>query len=362
MLKINDVIFYLTLFLIIIGFSVLINGLFLNFSKTLGVRSNSNNDGTIIRWGSTSKPAFGGISFYILFLVSFVVASFKHFETGDTATIGILVASSLGFMIGLADDAYNTKPLMKFLGQVLCGVILVVTGTVITLFDNQILNVALTIFWVIGMMNSINMLDNMDAITTSVSIFVCLTTLFLIVLDTNLHLSQKAFFIICLVQVGALLGFLYFNWNPSRMYMGDTGSQFLGVLLAAIGVVFFWNGADQNGELIFSKRVLSAVIVFILPIVDTTTVTINRLMRGQSPFVGGRDHTTHHLSYAGLTDRHVAIVFCAVSAVSMCLAIAILHFINNWNYITISLFGTYCVLLFSVLFYLTKRKKKEDKK
>jgi UDP-GlcNAc:undecaprenyl-phosphate/decaprenyl-phosphate GlcNAc-1-phosphate transferase len=114
--------------------------------------------------------------------------------------------------------------------------------------------------------------------------------------------------------------------------------------------------------MIFSKRVLSAVIVFILPIVDTTTVTINRMMRGQSPFVGGRDHTTHHLSYAGLTDRHVAIVFCAISSVSMCLAIAVLHFINNWNYITIYLFGTYCVLLFSVLFYLTKRKKKEDKK
>ena len=113
--------------------------------------------------------------------------------------------------------------------------------------------------------------------------------------------------------------------------MGDTGSQFLGVLLAAIGVVFFWNGADQNGELIFSKRVLSAVIVFILPIVDTTTVTINRLMRGQSPFVGGRDHTTHHLSYAGLTDRHVAIVFCAVSAVSMCLAVTDTFTNNKMN-------------------------------
>ena len=344
-----------------IGFSVLINGLFLNFSKTLGVRSNTNNDGTIIRWGSTSKPAFGGISFYILFLVSFVVASFKHFETGTTQMIGILVASSLGFMIGLADDAYNTKPLMKFLGQVLCGVILVVTGTTINLFDNEILNIGLTIFWVIGMMNSINMLDNMDAITTSVSIFVCLTALFLIIIDTNLHVNHKTFFIICLVQVGALIGFLYFNWNPSRMYMGDTGSQFLGVLLAAIGIVFFWNGSDQNGEHIFSKRVLSAVIVFILPIVDTTTVTINRLMRGQSPFVGGRDHTTHHLSYAGLTDRHVAIVFMAIAGLSMVLALVILHFINNWNYITISLFGTYCVLLFSTLFYLTKRKKKENK-
>ncbi len=352
-----------------IGFSILINGLFLNFSKTLGVRSNTIDDGTIIRWGSTSKPAFGGISFYILFLVSFVIAAFKHYEIATATTIGILIASSLGFMIGLADDAYNTKPLLKFLGQLLCAIILVLTGTTIDLFDNQILNIALTIFWVVGMMNSINMLDNMDAITTSVSIFICLTAAVLILIDGNLFASQKTLFIICIVQVAALIGFLYFNWNPSRMYMGDTGSQFLGVLLAAIGIILFWNGTDQNWngvdqhyEIAFSKKVLAALLVFILPIIDTTTVTINRLMRGQSPFVGGKDHTTHHLSYAGLTDRHVAIVFCIISAISLVMAIAILHFINNWNYITIALFSTYCILLFSILFYLTKRKKKDEKK
>ncbi|MCX6182479.1 MAG: MraY family glycosyltransferase [Bacteroidetes bacterium] len=322
--------------------------------------SNNINDETIIRWGSTSKPAFGGISFYILFLFSFIVAAFKH-NLIDTQVLGILVSVSLGFMIGLADDAYNTKPLLKFLGQVLCAVILVVTGTQIKLFENDLVNIFLTIFWVIGMMNSINMLDNMDAITTSVSIFVFLTTLFLFVINGDFN---NVFFIICLGQVAALLGFLYFNWNPSRMYMGDTGSMFLGVLLAAVGILFFWNAVGPDGApLEFSRRVLAAVTVFLLPIADTTTVTINRLLKKQSPFVGGKDHTTHHLSYAGLSDREVALVFCVISMISTFLSIYIIRFVKVWGPQSIALFGAYCVTIFSILYYLTriKRPPKENK-
>lgn len=361
MLKINELLFYISFFIILIGFSALINGLFLKFARTLGMRNNNNNnnDETIIRWGSTSKPAFGGISFYILFLFSFIVAAFKN-NLIDTQVLGILVAVSLGFMIGLADDAYNTKPLLKFLGQVLCAVILVVTKTKINLFENDAINIALTIFWVIGMMNSVNMLDNMDAITTSVSIFVFLTTLLLFVVQGDF---KNIFFIICIGQVAALLGFLYFNWNPSRMYMGDTGSQFLGVLLAAVGILFFWNAEKSEGvPLEFSRRVLAAVTVFILPLVDTTTVTINRLLKKQSPFVGGKDHTTHHLSYAGLSDREVAIVFCAISMISMFLSIYILRFVKVWNTQSTFLFGTYCVLIFSILYYLTRIKRPPKEK
>ncbi len=362
MLKVNELLFYISFFIILIGFSALINGLFLKFARTLGMRNqNNNNEETIIRWASTSKPAFGGISFYILFLFSFIVAAFKH-NLIDTQILGILVSVSLGFMIGLADDAYNTKPLLKFLGQVLCAVILVITKTKINLFENDMVNIALTIFWVIGMMNSINMLDNMDAITTSVSIFVFLATLFLFVVKGDFN---NIFFIICLGQVAALLGFLYFNWNPSRMYMGDTGSQFLGVLLAAVGILFFWNAEKTSGvPLEFSRRILAAVTVFILPIVDTTTVTINRLLKKKSPFVGGKDHTTHHLSYAGLSDREVALVFCAISLVSMFLSIYILRFVETWNTNSILLFGTYCVTIFSILYYLTriKRPPKETEK
>jgi UDP-GlcNAc:undecaprenyl-phosphate GlcNAc-1-phosphate transferase len=334
-------------------FSILINRLFLKFSGTLGAKNNQDNS-NVIRWASTSKPAFGGISFFIVFLVSFVLyATFFNEEKILNSFFGVFVASSLGFVIGLADDAYNTKPWLKFLGQIACGIILVLTGNCIDVFDNQIFNYALTIFWVIGMMNSINMLDNMDAITTLVSASVIASALIvLIVLGEFTHL----YFWIMLGVLSSLLGFLYYNWNPSKMYMGDTGSQFLGVFLAAIGIYFFWNGhglVDQNRI----GKFITAILIFLPAICDTATVVINRLAKKTSPFVGGKDHTTHHLSYLGLNDRQVALVFLGISLLSGSIAIYINYYLKFWSKASIIAVLLYCLTVFITLFTITKVKK-----
>ena len=115
---------YIIFFICATVFSLLINGLFLKFSRTLGTKNNPG--GTEIRWGSTTKPAFGGISFYIVFLLSFAVYAIV-FASKDIPLdfFGILIASSIGFLIGLADDAYNTKPILKFLGQFACAFVLI---------------------------------------------------------------------------------------------------------------------------------------------------------------------------------------------------------------------------------------------
>lgn len=351
------VVIFSAFFVTTILFSFLINGLFLKFSKTLGIRDTDN---TVIRWGSTSKPAFGGISFYILFLLS--IACYSIFFSADEVLknqqfIGFLTACTLGFIIGLADDAYNTKPLLKFLGQVACGVILIASGTYIDFFNTAILNYVLTLFWVVGLMNSINMLDNMDAITTSISISVILAALLMLVLNSN---YSNVHFIILVGVLSSLLGFLFYNWNPSKMYMGDTGSQFLGVFLAAIAIVYFWNIKDGEGFRVQTKQLLIPALVFIMPIVDTTTVVINRIMRGQSPFVGGKDHTTHHLSYLGFTDRQVAWIFLDLSLLSLLFIIIIEAFIKNWDYVHFAIFTAYFLLVFGVLFGITKRKKHQD--
>lgn len=338
-------------------FSFLINGLFLKFSKTLGIRDTDN---TIIRWSTQSKPALGGISFYILFLLS--IACYSIFFKADDllsnkSFIGLLASCTLGFIIGLADDAYNTKPLLKFLGQVSCAVILILSGTYIDFFNTQILNYLLTIFWVVGLMNSINMLDNMDAITASISISVILAAILMLVLNSdysNIH------FIVLLGVLSSLLGFLFFNWHPSKMYMGDTGSQFLGVFLAAIGMTYFWNIYDGEGFRIQTKQLIIPALVFIMPIIDTTTVVINRLMKGQSPFVGGKDHTTHHLSYLGFTDRQVAWIFLDLSLLSLLFLILIEAFIPNWDYIHFAIFAAYFLLVFAVLYGITRKNKDKE--
>lgn len=358
-------------------FSYLINGLFVKFSGTLGTK-NSKDGGAIVRWGSTSKPAFGGISFYIVFLVSFALYTSFFFTEQDVirSFFGVLIATSLGFLIGLADDAYNTRPVLKFFGQVACGVILVFTGNCINIFGQELelLNQVLTVFWVVGMMNSINMLDNMDGITTVVSIGVIIGAL--LILAFNGAYNHFYFWILSGV-LASLLGFLRFNWHPSKMYMGDTGSQFLGVFLAAIGIYFFWNYQEflislpkPHGEIAilpidgdisnkwFSK-VMLPILIFLPSIVDTTIVVINRLSKKQSPFVGGKDHTTHHMSYMGLKDDKVAIVFIAFSLFSVALALFVNNYLEKWTGAAKLATLLYCLIAFVILFWITKIKKEK---
>jgi len=338
---------YVLFFVASLLFSLIINRFLLKFSRNLGIR---NANETIIRWSSTSKPALGGISFFIIFLLSIVIISFLK-PVADNffnlQTLGFLVVVTIGFLTGLFDDAYNTHPWIKFFSQLMCGIILILTGTYINIFGNDLLNYALTIFWVVGMMNSINMLDNMDGITTIVSISIGVIILLEILLGNGL---MNPFLIIVIGLIASLAGFLYYNWNPSKMYMGDTGSQFLGVLLASLGITFFWNGASFPGESTALMRFLSVAVVFALPIIDTTTVFYKRIARGQSPFVGGKDHTTHHLSYLGLSDRNVALLFVAISVMSVLMAITLTHYIREWRVMHHILFGSYFLVLFITLF------------
>ena len=344
---------YLLFFALTVGFSLLINGLFLKFAGTLGTKNNKD-DGTVIRWGSTSKPAFGGISFFIGFLLSFATyANFYASQDISNKFLGILTACAIGFLVGLADDAYNTKPLLKFIGQFACAIVLILSGNVIDLFDHSWINYFITTFWVVGMMNSVNMLDNMDGITTSISIGAL--TLVILSLFITGQLEHIMFWV-SLGTLATLIGFLYFNWNPSRMYMGDTGSQFLGVLLSALGIYFFWNGYAFNNDQIIA-RIITPILAFLPSLVDTTTVTINRISRGQSPFVGGKDHTTHHLSYAGFTDRQVALIFLTLSLISSGICVYVNFYLEHWSITTVSLCTGYCLLVFVTLFSLTKKYK-----
>jgi len=342
-------------------FSFLINGLFLKFSRTLGVKDQTE---SMVRW-STSKPAFGGISFYIMFL--FAIACYSILfeavtldrENNIVRFLGVMAACSLGFVVGLADDAYNTKPFLKFFAQFSSAIILIATGTCINISGITIIDYSLTILWVVGLMNSINMLDNMDGITTTVSISVILAGLYMIHARGEL---LSIYFITLLGVLAALLGFLYYNWNPSKMYMGDTGSQFLGVFLAAIGILYLWNGHAEMDFRIQTKQFIVALLVFIVPIIDTTTVTINRLLKGQSPFVGGKDHTTHHLSYLGLSDRQVAFTFFGLSFLSVFFLIVIDQLIgDSWDYWHFFVFLGYFLLLFGLLFGITRANKAKEK-
>lgn len=339
-------------------FSILINRIFIKFSKNLGIR---NLDDQVIRWNTTSKPAFGGISFFIVFLLVFSVYQIffpKLVSSFDLQLIGVIGACSLGFLVGLADDAFNTNPSLKFLAQVICASILISTGSYIHLFENEWLNYSLTFLWVVGLMNSINMLDNMDGVSTVASIFALIGMLTVIYFTKEYNTT---YFILVIGLVGALIGFLYFNWAPSRIYMGDTGSQFLGIILAALSINFLWNNETAIADKITSRQFILPLLAFLVPICDTTTVTINRLAKGQSPFVGGKDHTTHHLSYLGFSDQSVTFIIGGIGLISTVLMLIALS-IENWTHLYTILFSAYVLMVFLSLFLITKDRFSGSKK
>lgn len=358
----NIPLLFLILFSCAFIFSAVINNILLNFSQNLGTRKNS---GVQIRWNPTSKPAIGGISFYVVFLISFISIQFIIGQTtaywSDKKTFGILSTISIAFIMGLADDAYDTKPMLKFLTQFLCALILLISGTKIECFDNEFLNYTLSILWVVGMMNSINMLDNMDGITTIISI---VAFGFIVMLGILFDVALSPLWILSVAILGALSGFLIYNWHPSKMFMGDTGSQFLGVFLSIIGVEYCWNlpvAKDQIFPLVYAtKSVLVVACVFIIPLSDTTTVVINRISRGTSPFVGGKDHTTHHLFFKGITEKRIAVLYFMLSCFGCFLAYSIIRE-EIWSLNKFFIYSIYPISIFSFLFLTTKIKSRRQK-
>lgn len=332
--------------------SLVSNKLLLSFSQTLGIR---NKNDITVRWSNESKPSLGGVAFFVAFLLGAIAYSIIFYTENifhNKEFVGLFGAGLIAFIMGLADDAYNTKPFLKLAIQILCGVILVATDSLIAITPSFTLNALLTISWVVLIMNSLNMLDNMDGITGTNALFILITCLAsdIILYDWNMNLWTLT---LC-IQIGALVGFLYFNIHPSKLFMGDAGSQFIGLFTAFFAIHDLSNiGVKTNESPLIGLIII--LIAFGPTLVDTLSVVINRLKKGQNPMVGGKDHTTHHLVYAGYSDRQVWYIFLLLSIVSLIVSIIAIY-AAKWNMIGL-VYGLtiYVVVLFVFLYEKTIR-------
>lgn len=353
---------YIVFFIFCVFLSFMMNWLFLKFSKSLGVRNNE--ELNQVRWSKDVKPSLGGLSFFMIFLISIAAAGFIPQDTSsffqNQKILGLMAATTLGFIIGLADDSYNTNPLVKFIGQLTCAFILIFSGLYIHATGNYAVDYFITIMWVVGLMNSINMLDNMDAITCTTAIVILITALAFVL---TAPVGFAALTIILCGVLASLLGFLFFNWHPAKMYMGDTGSQFLGVFLAAISILLFWNERNDVSGVIQIKQFVLPLLIFTVPLMDTLTVFIRRLMKKKSPFVGGKDHTTHQLVFFGFSERQAALILISLGLISCFFALSL--FVNwiDWTF-TISLVAfVYFFVIFGlmqVVYNIGKKKQEQN--
>ena len=349
---------YINILIFILGgtlVSLLSNKLLLRFSQSLGIR---NKNDVTVRWSNQSKPSLGGIGLFLGFL--FATFLYLMLEPdinifGNIEFIGLFFSASLAFSMGLADDAYDTKPLFKLFVQLSCGLFLVLSGTSIDLFHHVVLDSITTVVWVVILMNSLNMLDNMDGITATTVLFALLACLVsaMLVGDSN----QLYWLYILVAVIGSVLGFLRYNINPAKMFMGDAGSQFIGLFVAFFTIKFLWNLGSITQSHSWISLIL-ALTALTPAAADTLTVVINRLRSRKSPMLGGKDHTTHHLVYAGYTDRQVWIIFSFIGFVSFLLSVAIIYLVLISRLQEIMIFLLYFIAVFLILYGYTIKYKR----
>ena len=277
------------------------------------------------RWHHQPTPTLGGVGIFLSFAISLLVCQLI-FPDGNWVRWSFLSGSLLMFAVGLYDEFRPMSPAAKLVGQILAATLVISLGYSSTFFtprlQNNLLaqlpNILFTFVWLIGITNAINLLDNMDGLAGGISLITAGILGYFFWQAGNLPLLW-----VSLALAGSILGFLVFNFPPAKIFMGDSGSLFLGFTLAVLAIA-----QQQQASDVFAV-IGVPTLIFMLPILDTAMVTITRLMRGQSPARGGRDHASHRLVAFGLSERQALLVLYAVALSSAVMAAA-LESLNYW--------------------------------
>ncbi len=259
------------------------------------------------RWHRRPTALLGGVAIFVAVMVPYLVLIPLTSET-----VGVLVAVTAAFILGLLDDLFDLPPQRKFLCQILIAAVAVWFGVQIKIIAFPPLAVFLTILWIVGVTNAINIIDNMDGLSSGIT-FVAAGCSFIYA-----HLSGLPFVaLFALLLAGASLGFLVYNFNPAKIFMGDCGSLFLGMSLALLTILGTWREATNlMAALLFPLAMLA------VPIFDTALVSFIRTQNGRSVARGGRDHSSHRLVLLGFSERKTVLVLMAIAAAFGALAIA----------------------------------------
>ena len=258
------------------------------------------------RWHQRPTPAIGGVAIYAGFGVAlgvgYVLAPAAVDPLGTRAANallpgsprdGLLAAGTLIFLVGLVDDLVALKPIQKLAGQMGAAAVLVLAGIGVWATGIYVVDVTLSILWFVAIANAMNLLDNMDGLAAGTAAIAAgyLSLLFLLEGQTGLLLLSLAL-------GGSLLGFLAHNYPPARIFMGDSGSLFLGLFLAGLSL----SPGEGLSRSLFAVVAVPALILSI-PILDTTLVTVGRVLEGRPIAEGGKDHTSHRLVALGMPEE-----------------------------------------------------------
>ncbi|HEX8887747.1 MAG TPA: hypothetical protein VF779_01135 [Pyrinomonadaceae bacterium] len=284
------------------------------FARRYGVVARPKTD----RWHKKPTAMLGGIGIFlavtsvIIFYLLFVPARPDEIANHDRAYLWVVLsASAFLFFVGLADDLLNAKPYQKLIGQVMGAAFIIYYGLTLPWTGSLAVNMVITIFWLIGITNAVNLLDNMDGLAAGIA---AISSIFLAV--NFLFSAQPTEALVLVVFAAALIGFLVYNSNPASIFMGDCGSMFIGFFLASTSLVSVTGGRSRS----FLPVLAVPILILFVPIFDTTFVTVLRKLSGRAASQGGRDHTSHRLVALGMSERRAVWMLYGFAALSGLLA------------------------------------------
>lgn len=271
---------------------------------------------------SKSMPRMGGMAIFLGFMLVMLVLTIKG-QTGGPFE-GVIYGAVVIFLVGLADDVYQLSPKIKLLGQIAAAAVAIYSGVVVHFVANPFdgwlhlgyFAIPVTLLWIVGITNAINLIDGLDGLAGGVSAIAAITMGIIGIIKGQPFIALVSF-----TLVGALLGFLPFNFHPARTFMGDSGSNFLGFVLGCLAIM----GTAKSAALI---SLLLPIIILGIPIFDTFFAIIRRVYNKNPIFLPDRDHLHHRLMALGMSHRRSVLIIYGVSALFSAVAIT-LSFINN---------------------------------
>ncbi|MEE1013513.1 MAG: MraY family glycosyltransferase [Clostridia bacterium] len=290
-------------------------------------------------------PLIGGLAIFYGFIVSVLC-----FATIDRETAGILIGSVIIVTVGVIDDMSDMKAIVKLLCQIIAAAVVVYCGVRIEHFSNPLygwfgpeyivlnywVSVAITMFWIVGVCNAVNLIDGMDGLAVGISSIASMSLLALTLISNNPNVA-----ILTAAVAGAGFGFLPYNFHPAKIFMGDTGALFLGFILACISV---------QGFLKISAIISFAVPILVLglPIFDTVFAIIRRVLTGRSPMSPDRGHLHHRLYDMGFSQRQTVAILYTMTA-ALCLTAVVIS-IQGYKRGLLLILAVFLIILLSLKF------------
>jgi UDP-GlcNAc:undecaprenyl-phosphate GlcNAc-1-phosphate transferase len=237
-------------------------------------------------------PLLGGVAVYLGFAISFSLGVLLSGISRDGNLVGIFLGSLVLLLLGLWDDRRKLSPSHKFFGQISASLLFIIFSQRVVILNSSFLDAFILLLWIVGLINALNFLDNMDGLCGGITFIHCMTFFVIGVLN-----EQIIVVLISLSLAGALLAFLRYNFRPAKIFLGDAGSMLTGFLLACMGVLFVQKNPSHY-------TLLVPVLILSYPIFDITFVTFARLREGRKFYRGGKDHSTHRIVKMGIKQKH----------------------------------------------------------